>query len=49
MTQEQKKRLFDVLYLCRFRRAVALDLCEPAALVNQVVSLLTLACVAAPC
>jgi len=46
MTQEQKKRLFDVLYLCQFGRAVALDLCERAALVNQVVSLLTLACVA---
>jgi len=46
MTREQKGRLFDVLYLCHFGRAVALDLCERAARINQIVSLLTLICVA---
>jgi len=47
MTEEQRRRLFDVYYLCQFGRAVALDLCERAARVNRLVSLLTLACVAA--
>jgi hypothetical protein len=46
MTEEQKRRLFEVFYLCQFGRAVALDLCERAARVNQLVSVLTLACVA---
>jgi hypothetical protein len=46
MTEEQKRRLFEVYYLCQFGRAVALDLCERAARVNQFVSLLTLGCVA---
>lgn len=46
MTDEQKERLLAVYYLCHYGRAVALELCERAARVNQVVSLLTLGCVA---
>jgi hypothetical protein len=38
--------LFDVLYRWHNGRAAALDLCERAAWVTQVVALLTLACVA---
>jgi hypothetical protein len=46
VTEEQKRRLFEVYYLCQFGRAVALDLCERAARINQLVSLLALGCVA---
>jgi hypothetical protein len=43
MTEDQRRRLFEVYYLCHFGRAVALDLCERAARINQLVALLTLA------
>jgi hypothetical protein len=46
MTQAQRQRLFAVFYLCRFGRAVALDLCERAARINRIVALLNLGCIA---
>jgi len=39
--------LFDVYYLSRYGRAVALELSQRAARINRIASLLTLACVAA--
>jgi hypothetical protein len=46
MTEEQRRRLFEVYSLCQFGRTVALDLCERAARINRIAALLTLACVA---